>query len=575
MNRLLRLVVAGLALSVLPRLALLAQDTSAGAMDMGGMVMDHSPGTAPSAMMIIPMMKNPMLPGMAGMRPKTTPWLPGAGVDITKLPEAKPREDVLLQDGDTLDLTAMMVQRAIKEKPHIMYGYNGQYPGPLLRVKQNSTIYVRFANKIDLPTTVHWHGVRLENKFDGVPDDGMQHGTQPEVPPGGTFLYKLTFPDAGIYWYHPHVREDIQQDLGLYGNIVVESLDPAYYSPVNSEEILMLDDILMDGDSLIPFGKEAPDFAPMGRFGTVLLVNGEAHYHKMAQAGDVIRFVITNVANTRTFNLNFGVPVKLVAADESRYEKEMMTDNVVIAPAQRYVVEARYPQAGDYYITNSVVALDHMMGEFFQATDTVGMVMAQPGAATPDRTKEFQTLRVNAPVKAEIDKIRAEFDRPPDHELVTAVEMKDLPIIMLLFISIDTIYRAPVEFTDAMSDMNWIGTGREVRWILRDKATGKENMNVDWPAARQGSYSKIRLINDIRAFHPMNHPIHVHGQRFLVIARDGHPVESLAWSDTVLLPVGQTVDLLVENSNPGKWMLHCHIAEHLGSGMMMNYTVAP
>src|ERR1051326_6048930 len=167
MNRLLRLVVAGCAFLTLPALPALAQNTSGGmaGMDMSGMAMDHTPGTAPSAMMIIPMMKNPMLPGMAGSRPKTTPWLPGAGVDITKLPEAKAREDLQLKDGDTLDLTALMVRRIIKEKPHIMYGYNGESPGPTLHVKQNSTVYVRFTNKIDLPTTVHWHGVRLDNEI--------------------------------------------------------------------------------------------------------------------------------------------------------------------------------------------------------------------------------------------------------------------------------------------------------------------------------------------------------------------------------------------------------------------------
>ena len=571
MNRLLRLASAGLVLLALPRTPVLAQDTSdpMGGMSMAGMMMDHRPGTAPSAMMIIPMMKNPMLPGMAGMRPKTTPWLPGVGVDVSKLPEATPRELKALTSGDTLDLKAMMVRRTIKEKPIVMYGFNGQYPGPLLKVKQDATIYVRFTNGIDLPTTVHWHGVRLENKYDGVP-----HATQEEIPPGGTFLYKVHFPDAGIYWYHPHVREDIQQDMGLYGNMMVESPDSTYYSPVNSEEVLMLDDLLMDGDSVVPFGKEGANFAPMGRFGTVLLVNGETHYHKLAKAGEVIRFFLTNVANTRTFNLNFGAPVKLVAGDASRYEKEQMVDNVIIAPAQRYVVEVRYPKAGDYYITNSVVALDHMMGEFFTATDTVGMVMAAAGPASPDYVTQYQTLRENAAVKADVDKYRSAFDRPPDKELITAVEMKDLPIIMLLFISIDTIYRAPVEFTDAMADMNWIGTSREVRWILRDKATGKENMDIDWHV-QQGTVTKIRLINDIKAFHPMNHPMHLHGQRFLVVARDGHPVENQVWSDTALLPVGQTLDILVDNANPGKWMLHCHIAEHLEAGMMANYTVDP
>jgi FtsP/CotA-like multicopper oxidase with cupredoxin domain len=574
----LRLALAGLALLALPRLSAFAQDTaptdaSGGMSGMSGMMMDHSPGTAPSAMMIIPMMKNPMLPGMAGMKPKTTPWLPGSGVDMSKLAEAKASETLTPKDGDTLEVKAEMVRRTIKEKPHIMYAFNGMNPGPTLKVKQNSTLYIRFTNAIDQPTTIHWHGLRLENKFDGVPNK-MPGGTQPEVAPGGTFVYKLTFPDAGVFWYHPHVREDIQQDMGLSGNIIVESAEPNYYSAVNSEEIMLLDDILMDGDSLVPFGKEGADFAPMGRFGTTLLVNGQTEYHKMAKAGEVIRFVITNVANTRTFNLNFGVPVKLVAADESRYEKEVMTDNVVIAPAQRYVVEARYPKAGNYNITNSVVALDHMMGEFFQATDNVGMVMVDAAAASPDHAKEFATLRTNEPVKAEFDKIRSELDKQPDKELTVGVDMENLPIIMMLFISIDTVYRAPVEFTDAMADMNWIGTSREVHWFLKDRTTNKKNGDIDW-SFKKGTYTKIRIFNDPKAFHPMNHPIHLHGQRFVVTARDGHPSESLVWSDTVLLPVGQTVDLLVDNANVGNWMLHCHIAEHLEAGMMANYIVTP
>jgi len=99
-------------------------------------------------------------------------------------------------------------------------------------------------------------------------------------------------------------------------------------------------------------------------------------------------------------------------------------------------------------------------------------------------------------------------------------------------------------------------------------------MNIDWQF-KQGTVSKIRIINDPKSFHPMNHPMHLHGQRMLVVARDGEPATDFAWQDTVLVPVGQTVDLLVENSNPGKWMLHCHIAEHLEAGMMTVLTVNP
>src|SRR5690606_38349578 len=99
---------------------------------------------------------------------------------------------VRLEDGDTLDLTAMLVRRTLYGKSYIMYGFNGQYPGPLIRVKQNSTIIVRYRNELDMPSSIHWHGVRLENRFDGAV--GV---TQGAVQPGGSFTYEVHFVDAG------------------------------------------------------------------------------------------------------------------------------------------------------------------------------------------------------------------------------------------------------------------------------------------------------------------------------------------------------------------------------------------
>jgi FtsP/CotA-like multicopper oxidase with cupredoxin domain len=192
-----------------------------------------------------------------------------------------------------------------------MYAFNGEVPGPLIRVPQNATITVRFHNRIDLESTVHWHGVRLDNRNDGVP--GV---TQAAVAPGGDFLYTVHFPDAGIYWYHPHVREDIEQALGLFGNILVDSPEAEYYSPANREQALVLDDLLVNGDTLIPFGKEGPDFALMGRVGNVLLVNGEPNYSLRAKRGEVVRFFITNVSSSRTWNVSFsGAPMKIIASD--------------------------------------------------------------------------------------------------------------------------------------------------------------------------------------------------------------------------------------------------------------------
>ena len=224
--------------------------------------------------MPIPMPKGmPMMPGLKGLRPPVTPFLPNAGVDPATLPAAKPVATVRLKDGDTLDLSAGFVRRTIRGKQFVMYAFNGMVPGPLIRVAQKATITVRFHNRIDLPSAIHWHGLRHENKDDGVP--GL---TQDEVAPGGSFTYQVHFPDAGLYWYHPHVREDIAQAMGLFGNMIVDSPEPDYYSPVNREQSLVFNDLLINGDTLIPFGKEGPDFALMGRVGNVLTVNGEPDY---------------------------------------------------------------------------------------------------------------------------------------------------------------------------------------------------------------------------------------------------------------------------------------------------------
>jgi len=526
------------------------------ATDMGSMNM--------SSLMPIPMPRGmPMIPGLVGLVPPVAAFLPGKSVDLKTLPTAKPSQVKRLADGDTLDLTGMLVRRTINDRSFAMYGFNSQVPGPLIRVPQNATIYVRFHNRIDLPSTIHWHGVRLDNRFDGVP--GV---TQDSVPSGGDFLYKVHFPDAGIYWDHPHVREDIEQAMGLFGNVRVDSPDRDYYSPVNREQTLVLDDLLINGDTLIPFGKEAPDFALMGRVGNVLTVNGETRYSLSVNRGEVVRFFLTNVSSSRTYNVSFGgAPIKVVASDVSKFEREQRVPSVVIAPAERYVVEVMFDRPGRVAMVNSIQAINHYAGEFAPEVDTLGIVSVGPKAAAPSYRVQFDALRANAAVVRDIDAYRSYFDKPPDKTFRLTVAINSLPLATVQFMNVDTAYYAPVEWVDGMPDMNWLSTSKQVRWILRDEATGKENMDIDWRVPR-GSVVKLRLFNDPKSFHPMQHPIHLHGQRMLVIARDGVPTGNLAWKDTAIIPVGSTVDVLIDASNPGDWMLHCHIAEHLGAGMM-------
>ena len=513
-----------------------------------------------------------MLPSEMALRPAVGAYLPQPTGDPA--PPARPRELVRLRSGDTLRLSAQMVTRTFKGRPYTMYGFNGQYPGPLLEVAQDAEVVVELTNAIDQPTAVHWHGLRLDNRFDGVP--GL---TQEAVPPGGRFTYHLRFPDAGIYWYHPHVREDVQQDLGLAGNIRVRSPRADYFSPAHREEVLMLDDLLIDDASgLVPFGAESPTHALMGRFGNLLLVNGEPSYSLTVRRGEVVRFLLTNVSNTRTFNLSFGggARIKLVASDVGNYERESWVESVVIAPAERYVAHVRFDEPGEVALVNRVRGLDHLFGRFFPQVDTLGRVRVSTERAMPSLDASHELLRRDTSVTADIARHRRTLERwlarPPDRDLMLTLRTQDLPFATRRLMELDSIFFAPVEWTGTMPMMNWASTGRQVTWVLRDRATGRENMDVDW-RFRRGETVKLRLTNERRSFHAMQHPVHLHGQRFLVLAVNGVPSENVAWKDTVLIPAGASVDLLVEMNNPGRWMLHCHIAEHLSADMMMAFTV--
>src|SRR4029453_15146320 len=144
--------------------------------------------------------------------------------DPSGLPMAQPTKEVALRYDDELALRIAPVANVIGDTTVRMLAYNGSIPGPTLRVQQGSEVVVTVTNDGDIPATVHWHGLRLENRYDGVP-----HDTQKPIAIGDTFTYRVRFPDEGVYWYHPHIREDYAIDMGLYGNIVVDQVDPGYW----------------------------------------------------------------------------------------------------------------------------------------------------------------------------------------------------------------------------------------------------------------------------------------------------------------------------------------------------------
>src|SRR5262245_46362298 len=145
------------------------------------------------------------------------------------LPEARPTETVELFHGDEYELEIAPVRKQFGDTTVRMLAYNGSVPGPTLKVPQDATITVHVTNRGDMDATVHWHGLRLENRYDGT------HETQTPMQVGERFSARVTFPDPGVYWYHPHIREDYGQELGLYGTVLVEPAEPGYWSPANRD----------------------------------------------------------------------------------------------------------------------------------------------------------------------------------------------------------------------------------------------------------------------------------------------------------------------------------------------------
>src|SRR5213082_2217502 len=189
--------------------------------------------------------------------------------DTAGLPEAQRPQPVELADGQQFDLRIAPVAKRIGDAAVRMLAYNGSIPGPTLRVKQGSEVLVNVVNDGDMENTVHWHGLRLDNRSDGT------HETQTPIPVGGSFTARCRFPDPGVYWYHPHIREDYGQEMGLYGNVIVEPADPGYWPPVHREVALTLDDILLEDGKVAPFSRAETTHSAMGRFGNVLLVGGQ------------------------------------------------------------------------------------------------------------------------------------------------------------------------------------------------------------------------------------------------------------------------------------------------------------
>lgn len=530
-------------------------------------------------------------------------------------PTATASTVVDIKNGDTYNLSASYVTKEIDGKEQKMLAYNGSVPGPTIEVAQGSEITIHFINNIDMPQLLHSHGVRMDNAYDG------SQMVQKELQPGQSFDYKLKFPDAGVYWYHPHANEVYGQALGLYGAFIVKPKDANYFPPVNKEVPLFLSDLPVQNGK-IAIRKDGSDSALMGHYGNVMLVNGQEDYELNATSGEVVRFYVINSSNVRPYNFAIGgAKMKLVGGDSGAYEKATYVDSVLLGPSERAIVDVLFDKANTYDILNRTP----------NNTYTLGKVVITGGNIDASYVDQFNTLQTNKDTVSSIDPFRQYFYKAPDKSLTLTIDMmggmmsggnmkgmmhgagmmgsngsgddsqtitlmgmkmtraqavahcKSMPQMAgcepylnaedLASQSINTATTNDgIEWEDTMQMMNQMATKDNVKWKIVDNDTKKSNMDIDW-TLKKDQPIKIRIFNDPKSMHPMQHPIHFHGQRFLVVSRNGVIQANLVWKDTVMVKVGETVDIILDPSNPGDWMAHCHISEHLNDGMMFGFKV--
>ena len=390
--------------------------------------------------------------------------------------------------------------------------YNGQFPGPEIRVGEGERLRVTLENRLLEDTTIHWHGVPVPNAMDGVP--GI---TQAPVPPGGIFVYDFVAEPSGSYMYHSHVA--LQIDRGLYGPLIFE--ERSQHVAYDREYTVVLDDFLPTAPRLLERGmgmmggmqnrRGVPEYA-------AFLINGRLSSDPRlfeVSRGERVRLRLINPSGATVFRLALAGHRMRVTHADARPVRPVEVDALLIGPGERYdvIVEANNPGVW---------------------TLMAASVNAGPGGA--HAILRYRGINATSPAPGEV---------PAGIRGGRLLSLNDLVSMELP----DTPRRGPDRVFDLVLSG---GMMMSDAWTIN----GQVYPNAAPLTIRKGERIRVNMLNRDMAFHPM----HLHGHFFRV---------GQALKETVMVPprMGRISFEFVAN-HPGDWFFHCHNLYHMESGMV-------
>ena len=372
--------------------------------------------------------------------------------------------------------------------------------------------------------------------MDGVPDL-----TQEAVPPGGSFTYDFTVPDAGTFWYHPHTRVWEQMARGLYGSLIVEERDAV---PFDRDLTLLIDDWRLDEDKQVheeSFGRIG-EWAHGGRYGNWPTVNGHHRPNFDVGAGERIRLRLINTCNARilALRLNSDRDVSVIAIDGqpvSPYDAGRQT--ILLAPAQRVDVALEESPLGE-----TAAFLEEISQDF------------------PVRLAGFTNSVISSTPRAKSNA----FSSLPSNPLSTRLDLSDAREMELTMEGGAMGRMRSAMFNGREMDIDKLVDAGKV-WALNGTVGMTDKPFFQVP---KGRTVVVNIVNNT-AF---EHPMHIHGHHFKVLSRNGNGVSHAPWRDTQLIDRGEKATVAFVADNPGKWAFHCHTLEHAAGGMITWFEVS-